>query len=158
MKKALMSLALIGMLSALSAKADSYLYWMVDQTGVSSPYTYASAVLYADNGTTKEAISGALYGDRDSVMVTGNLAPTYVGEGWSYYVELLADDGWMKAKSGSVGWSDAVAGMYAQMQTGGTPKNAVHFTNFTAGPIPEPTSGLLVLLGICGLALKRKRV
>ena len=28
----------------------------------------------------------------------------------------------------------------------------------TMGPVPEPTSGLLILLGVAGLALKRKRV
>ncbi len=30
-------------------------------------------------------------------------------------------------------------------------------TSFTTEQIPEPTSGLLVLLGLAGLALKRKQ-
>jgi len=29
---------------------------------------------------------------------------------------------------------------------------------FTPAAVPEPTSGLLILLGMAGLALKRKRV
>ena len=35
--------------------------------------------------------------------------------------------------------------------------NTYGANDWTATPAPEPTSGLLVLLGMAGLALKRKR-
>ena len=43
------------------------------------------------------------------------------------------------------GWAD----LNASLTTGGY--------NTTVGAVPEPTSGLLILLGMAGLALKRKR-
>ena len=54
-------------------------------------------------------------------------------------VDLTVGDGWV---SGATPW----------LGNGG-------FTavTFTGAPVPEPTSGLLLLLGVAGLALKRKR-
>ena len=44
--------------------------------------------------------------------------------------------------------AQAVGGGFATFEGLGT---------WTAAPVPEPTSGLLLLLGVAGLALKRKR-
>ena len=35
--------------------------------------------------------------------------------------------------------------------------SAYGYTSYTATAVPEPTSGLLLLLGVAGIALKRKR-
>ena len=55
------------------------------------------------------------------------------------------------------------AGTYVYTPPDGTPGKAsfsvagVAYTNFGTSPVPEPTSGLLVLVGLAGLMLRRKR-
>ena len=50
----------------------------------------------------------------------------------------------------SVTWNAATGGDI-------TPEHGGIYVNTTVGAVPEPTSGLLLLLGMAGLALKRKR-
>ena len=160
MKKLLMSLALVGSLAGMSAKADSYLYWMVDQTGDTDPFSFANAVIYGVGANGKEAIgsaAGVAVADKGNINTGVSTTIDFSGQSWSsFLVELYAADGWMKA-SGTLPYSLEMAGLYQSTLAGGTPKYPAKFTTFTAGPVPEPTSGMLLLLGVCGLALKRKR-
>ena len=157
MKKLLMSLALVGSLAGMSAKADSYLYWMVDQTG-DTAFSFANAVIYAvDAGGVKQAIGSAAAVPEANIDTAVSTTIDFSGQSWSsFLVELYADDGWMKA-SQTMAYSPSMQGLYQSTVAGGTPKTPAAFSNFTAGPVPEPTSGMLLLLGVCGLALKRKR-
>ena len=179
MKNLLMSLALVGSLAAMSAKGDSYIYWMADVSdGVGDNArigTFQYAQLAAYNGGTKVAAFDASYAD--AIGWDGGTGPegtatrdrnpsqslvsspdfTFAdAQNWTYYVELYTDD-WMKGKS-TVGYSwEQLQGMDAIYQStlaGGL--GQAKFTTFTYNA-PEPTSGLLVLFGLCGLALKRKR-
>ena len=157
MKKLLMSLALVGSLAGMSAKADSYLYWMVDQTGDTDPFSFANAVIYGVGANGKEAIGSAAAVPEGNINTDVSTTIDFSGQSWSsFLVELYAADGWMKA-SGTLTYSSEMAGLYQSTLAGGTPKNPAKFSTFTPGAIPEPTSGMLLLFGICGLALKRKR-
>ena len=174
MKNLLMSLALVGSLAAMSAKGDSYIYWMADVSdGVGDNArigTFQYAQLAAYNGGTKVAAFDASYADAVDVdystgqegvktadhISSQSLASFADAQNWTYYVELYTDD-WMKGRS-TTGYTwnqlqdfDAI---YQSTLTGGLGTAA--FTTFTYNA-PEPTSGLLVLFGLCGLALKRKR-
>ncbi len=65
-------------------------------------------------------------------------------------------EGYYYAYTGtSVGSQDADSGTDFAKMTSLTPVSGDMWR--TAEPVPEPTSGLLVLLGMAGLALKRKR-
>ena len=168
MKKLLISLALFGTFAAMSAKGDSYIYWMADISDSTlggnktiASFDYAKLMGSYDGGTPVDMSFGGFDADPN----TGNLkTPMHIaskgfsGEDmslWSFYVELYADGGWKKGVSDSVGWNDIIASAkYTAPNPAGTGTQA--FTTFTYNA-PEPTSGLLLLMGLCGLALKRKR-
>lgn len=76
-----------------------------------------------------------------------------------YFFELFAADGLILSTSQGFSYTDLLAAnafdiTYAGMMDA----PIVHSQPFTAyAMIPEPTSGLLMLLGLAGLALRRKR-
>lgn len=149
MKKVLM-MAIVALAAVtLRAEADSWLYWMVDASSAGQ-FNWQYAQLYTESGT-------AVGGLWDESNFSGN--PGYVNDGvvagTSYYVELLNDSFDEVAKSSTLTWE--VLKDYAKIgEMGKPPADQAVFTAFAA--IPEPTSGLLLMLGLCGLALKRKRV
>lgn len=50
-----------------------------------------------------------------------------------------------------------VAAMYTDATKTGTASNTISSVSAGWSPVPEPTSGLLMLVGLAGLALRRKR-
>jgi len=79
----------------------------------------------------------------------GYLALLFYENGEDRAVRVMASDSYMLAEEGSALFDDDM--LDASVMSDG--KNAP----WTAA-VPEPTSGLLVLFGIAGLALRRKRV
>ena len=172
MKKILFSLALIGTFAAMSAKGDSYIYWMADVRGDtgdnatirknSEGFTFANLIAKNDSqnidlgwvAVNEEGTLGYVTPRFSSESLASYSATDY--QNWTYYVELWNED-WNCGTSSGMSWADIsnMDAFYKSTQTGGTGTAA--FTSFTYN-VPEPTSGLLVLLGMCGLALKRKRV
>lgn len=165
-KSILMSLALLG---AFVASADSYLYWMVDNSGsAKSDYSFAYAVLNgtdAGGSTQKIAINpsynpegyegGPVYGV-DSVgsgfktdaIWTANLGDTAYT---SFFVELYNDSDQLLGTSSPLSSYESYIKQSVTSMTAGT---AYTFSTFS---VPEPTSGLMLLFGIGLLGLKRKK-
>ena len=133
---------------------------------------YTIAAFTADMSSGADAFSKAL----GSGTVTGDGEVAFSGTGLSYANDGTAD--WAKAfgvilaNDGSadyyymVGEGDPVkvtsailAGGKAVFDFGDVVTGAVGGAGWTSASssVPEPTSGLLMLLGIAGLALKRKR-
>ena len=89
------------------------------------------------------------------------IAPTYVDiseyatSAYSFALELYSTENSQVGLSEYVSFADLTAfgAVYSNMATTGDKA-----WNFSVRPTPEPTSGLLVLLGIGALALRRKRV
>ena len=90
--------------------------------------------------------------------------------GQAYTLLLVEGDGLTALTEGSAYWMIATTGVSGHATdpmsgetwatfTDGIAYDASAWKNLTVGssPIPEPTSGLLMLLGMAGLALKRKR-
>ena len=142
-----------------------YLYWQVAPTADAPVFTYASLAYGAGGSDT--AIGYLTIGDTGCRMLEGNksegTAAVYSQLGneptaYSYWVELYtyADSELTlvgKSKN-AVSYDDfsANGAIYREMATSGiTPYS---FSGFTA--VPEPTSAVLILLGLAGLALRHK--
>ena len=105
-------------------------------------------------------VSGTVTGD-DQTSWTARITITNFDEGGSFYTDYIFT---MDTVNHS-GYADAatyLAGLAADIGNAFLKDGALDLTasaasqGFTAA-VPEPTSGLLILLGMAGLALKRKR-
>lgn len=180
----LAALAFAAATAATAADTDSYLYWMVElDANVESSYSsyvqfnYATIKAKNADGTTSDYLS--LYGtdsseslgtrlyasstSGDDKMTTGG--GTFAGVGdygadSSFLVELWMDTGSADDASAtrvayaSFAYSEALSHIYDGMsQSGASP-----YVVSQVQAVPEPTGGLLTLLGVAVLALRRKRV
>lgn len=170
--KKLIALAFALSCGALMAE-DQYLMWMLDDTIKLDEGTYeltgdtvAKIRVGADGseqylslyGNPGEDAIGRQFGAQDSQGL-----PLYAGVGdfkttpdTAFFLELWNDGAWVgQSELGTYsGLLQNIAAM--QFDIGGSQVNPTTklVSNFTAAP--EPTSGLLLLLGVAGLALRRK--
>lgn len=169
MKRLVLFLASVFAIHAVMA-ADSYLYWMVDDSRAAGKEWDSAKIHYTDLGSTPSDgylgiygdIGGGYIGDSVSYAQVGNAkefgaglwAKLLAGSSATYVIELWKGDVAV-AQSTSYAYSElanyiASAGISAP---GGGMLKAMPMP----APVPEPTSGLLVLLGCAGLALRRRR-
>ena len=144
----------------IAAHAD-YLYWMVSDwpqegttiTGGSASFEWTTAQLYADG----VQVSGAALTKSawDEYQDLGGYAYANIGDNYaskSFTIELFNDDQWLArstAANGSAPGQFITSGMSMNPAAGGwTP---------TSYAVPEPTRGLLFLIGGMLLGLKRRR-
>ena len=164
MKKTILTIIAALMGVALYATDFQYLYWMVDESADVDKYdfTYATVkttdssyfYLYNQSGNTgndKFYISNIATADSGLTTSAG-----YAGLGTADYTgstflfELWTQDdvrvGWK-----SVAFASLADYVFANTsQTGATPY-------VVKDVVPEPTSGVLLLLGFAGLALRRRK-
>lgn len=164
-------LSIVALVLAFAASAeDQYFYWMlgdevkIDDKRLETGTYYAK--ISADNGASYLNLYGDLGNDAPSfgylTYDTSDDSPkvfAYLGspQAAKYLVELYNDtsDG-----ANPIGYADLyLAELGDYITSGGMSKplaGAYAVSGFSS--VPEPTSGLLLLLGVAGLALKRKRV
>lgn len=161
--KKLFVLALLSV--AFNAMAtDQYLYWMVDDNAtvddvkLDSEKTYYAKVkadgTYLNFYASPEA--GENYGPWAEVNMSFNM-PTFAGTfetlPTSFVVELYNS----KDTTATGSWvGQATLSWNASNITSGGMTIANYATATAFQSIPEPTSGMLLLLGVAGLALRRK--
>ena len=146
--------------AGIAAHAD-YLYWMVGNhpqsgttiTGDPTSFDWTSATLYADgsevSGATLTYEAWSDYQDLGGYAYA-NIGDNYAGK--SFTIELFSGDQWL-ARSASASGSSL-----GQFITGGMSMNpAAGGWTPTSYAVPEPTSGLLFLVGGMLLGLKRRR-
>lgn len=165
--------AAVCLVLAAGIRADDlqYLYWQVDLTA--NPYSvpaFSYATVSDDGGTSHLSFystDGSPIGTEmavsswEKVGDTGTTAgPLYSGFGASIEPGSFLFELWQEDAGGAVsrvGWASydyaqLLAGKYIYQSVaegGGTP--------LTILAVPEPSSALLFLLGMAGLALKRRK-
>lgn len=171
MRKVILAMAVTGALAGYAE--DSYLYWMIGDDGTDAAIEYNAVQVRAfETAATGDSSgsylnlyygNGAAVGDTliSKADATSGLAlyaalAASSGPAFSYVVELFNDD--VKVgQSESIFFTEAMAQNFVAtvMSTGTFPALA----SWSAGgfsPVPEPTSGVLVLLGAAVLSLRRK--
>lgn len=175
MKKLLFILA-VGM--ALFAKAD-YIYWMVDNPASGTDISGSSTTFYWSTAALSIQETGDIYANSTyseaSASGVGTLTSTQasdfkdidayahasIGESSAYsdkyfLIELFASDGsWMAGYSASASSESIAKYIFGDNSMSVMP--AAGFGQGATYNVPEPTSGLLFLVGGMLLGLKRRR-
>lgn len=144
--KNLLTIAMIT-LAAFAAKADFYLYWTVDVTDTQ----WAGTAAYAGLFSGETGVDSIAIGDKSDALITGSYADYWVKLYDSALNEIAVSSSRvtfneLKGMSASPIWDSTTT-------TVGASGSPYSFNSFV---IPEPTSGLMLLLGLGALALKRR--
>ena len=175
--KKLLAMSLMLGVSCAFASDDMYLYWMLDEPtlGESAGSGEATVKIAQFNGTewSKGGESGYLtmyYDTGSGKSASGgtelafsdisDASPVYAfmgssgADAYTYFVEIYNDSGIYHSDGMSY---SSLSAYISTIKSGmATPSDPMGVTAFTYGAVPEPTSGLLLLLGVAGLALRRK--
>lgn len=164
MKKLLVVLAAVAMAGLSQA---SELWWTINNPTVDGETAGAwdTAKLYAN--TTDSNVRGTLI-DQISAEDLSFLGGTktdlggYASSAYSFYLEIFNGSQLVGASVvGQVASYDSLVTAGAirsgDIMGGGTASPYTGFSSFTTNVVPEPTSGLMILLGLAALGLKRKR-
>lgn len=156
MKKFALAL-LLGLVAGVT-QADLMLYWTVDKSGeYAIPDEAKYATLYgSETGAVDgmQALDTIVIGSAVDTKITGY--DTAVSR---YMITLFNSSGAQIATSSPYLYEDIItSGNTWYTDTMSMKADKVAVLNNKMEFVPEPTSGLLMLLGLAGLALKRKRV
>jgi hypothetical protein len=130
-------------------------------------FKWSAGNIYASNLTDKYSGTVSLYAvGIESVLSTVTAANGVVaattfssdaftaGQGYNFY--FVIEDGEYTFTS-AVKNIDAQADATANIAFGNMATQTQNASNWTTASVPEPTSGLLMLVGLAGLALRRRR-
>lgn len=155
MKKLLLALAIVGAM-ALTSNAG-YLMWQTNSSYTGNDFTYS--VYGGDTSSGFNYLASVNAGQANNSTITFDVGNTAAQ---SYYVEIwnYSNSGWdVWQRSDSVSYTDlADAGALIFPNDMTSVEMLVPFTGAHYSGVPEPTSAMMILLGLAGLALKRKRV
>ncbi len=161
MKKLIAMAVMLGAASVFADtfSSDSYLYWMIGNTGSYSSWSTAKAHVVGTETYLTIGVEGVA-SDAKSIASSAydsdfNLWSSLAGidNGKSIVIELFNDQGGWLATSDALALNSA-AQYITDNRMGIGMANAWTATNFG---IPEPNSAVLMLVGAALLGLKRKR-
>lgn len=160
-------------LAAATMAQASYLYWQTSGDTTFNGNEILGYNLYAVGDKGGKIATGIMDADGDAISLPANgVAGGYdyivdvsnYNSGYSFYVEMIGYDSaiYGKGVAGVIGVSAATS--YSDLVAQGSILSSGHALTiphmWTGGTVaaPEPTSAMMILLGLAGLALKRKQV
>lgn len=153
-------------------QAAQFTWGMTASKSAASAYNGADVymILAADYDSSKQMSLADIQGAAKSKgtlsvggmsATTGNVVvnDSWVVEGsdYTWYAVVVNDDKYYVSSAATVSTAVADTGTPASKTFASKSEMATAGNWHTLAAVPEPTSGLLMLLGIAGLALKRKR-
>lgn len=157
MRLSILSVAVVASMLSLKAAAEEYLLWMIDQ----SPVEFAVVQIKTDADdclTLMSVDNPSVRGEYASADKSGHstdgmyFADVSQYAGNKFLLELLSEDG-LAGTSESVSYDELLGGGYIKSAV---TDQTTPFVSWQITAAPEPTSGLLVLLGFALIGLKRK--
>lgn len=168
MKKLILSMVMVAAFAAFADDATTYqaLYWQVNAEDTTAFGDAAYACLYASlNGDTVRingdgrALSDGALGSTKSVLQGTDSAFSWGSYDFTtanFFVELLNENGDFLAKSEGISYANLAPYLDRNYSGSTVAGHATGAATFSSYAVPEPTSSLLMLLGIAMFALRRR--
>ena len=159
--KLIQKIAFCATLALMGSASASTLFWQVNKDGAgplgwdgTGDPTYA--VLKATTGTLEEGVGIAGYDLSEGTAWATDLR-TYGNSSYSFFVELINAAGSpVYTQKAATSYDNLLSSGYVSASALDRPTGAVS-GGFNGASVPEPTSGVLLLIGGAMLALRRRR-
>ncbi len=155
---------ILAFFALMSVKA-SVLYWQVESGSSSDSFQYALLKAKTDSGDPVTVAGAQAQGTAPDqyVSLQNTELGAYGNDSYSFFVEMVNYNNgeWETVATGqTMSYTDLVSGGYVAtgpIDSATAAANASNFNMGAGGAVPEPTSGLLLLIGGALLALRRRR-